>query len=116
MGVHPSGDRLLLYLRRTWYITITNMDNILLQIDIAEKFLRATECNLISGLLGILFFGAIVVIIKQYKRNTALSDHIIESDKNNAVVMTELKNIMGNVLTDDKVNADKILTAIENLK
>jgi len=92
------------------------MYDILLQIDIAEKFLAATECSSVTVILGVLAVVLSFVVIKQYKRNTALSDHIIESDKNNAVVMTELKNIMGNVLTDDKVNADKILTAIENLK
>ncbi len=92
------------------------MGGILLQIDIAEKFLAATECSSVTIILGVLSVVLSLVVIKQYKRNTALSDHIIESDKNNAVVMTELKNIMGNVLTDDKTNADKILTAIENLK
>jgi len=94
----------------------SGLGNIFLQIDIAEKFLAATECSSVTIILGVLSVVLSVVVIKQYKRNTALSDHIIESDKNNAVVMTELKNIMGNVLTDDKTNADKILTAIENLK
>lgn len=92
------------------------MGNIFFQADIVDKFLAATECSSVTVILGVLSVVLSLVVIKQYKRNTALSDHIIESDKNNAVVMTELKNIMGNVLTDDKVNADKILTAIENIK
>jgi len=85
-------------------------------MNLLDKFFAATECSPITIILAL----GIVVLLwwsgKLYFRNTSLSNHIMESDKNNAVVMTELKNAMDNILGDDKTNADKILTAIKNLK
>lgn len=85
-------------------------------MNLLDKFFAATECSPITIILAL----GIVVLMwwagKLYFRNTSLSNHIMESDKNNAVVMTELKNAMDNILGDDKTNADKILTAIKNLK
>lgn len=85
-------------------------------MNLLDKFFAATECSPITIILAL----GIVVLMwwagKLYFRNTSLSNHIMESDKNNAVVMTELKNAMENILTDDKANATRILDKIENLK
>lgn len=99
------------------------MDNILLQIDIADRFLQATECSSVTVILGVLAVVLFLVVIKQYKRNTALSDHIMEADKNNAVLMVELNaNIdktnenLKKVYKHDETNTDKIIEKINNIK
>lgn len=80
-----------------------------------EKFFEATECSPITIILALGIVVLLWVVGKLYFRNTSLSNHIMESDKNNAVVSVELKGVLEKVLSDDRVNADKILTAIKTL-
>lgn len=90
------------------------MDNILLQIGIAEKFLAATECNAVTIILGVIAVVLFLVVIKQYKRNTALSDHIMQADKNNAVLMEVLNANLDKIYEHDKTNTDKIISEIKH--
>ncbi len=94
----------------------SGLGNILLQIDLADRFLAATECSSVTVILGVLSVVLFLIVIKQYKRNTALSDHIMEADKNNAVLLTELNANLDKIYKADETNADKIITEIKHLK
>ncbi len=85
-------------------------------MSILDRFFEATECSPITIILALVIVVLLWVITKLYFRNTSLSNHIMEADKNNAVSAVELINLLNRILDDDKVNAEKILTAIKNLK
>ncbi len=85
-------------------------------MSILDRFFEATECSPITIILALGIVVLLWVITKLYFRNTSLSNHIMEADKNNAVLAVELINLLNRILDDDKVNAEKILTAIKNLK
>jgi len=40
----------------------------------------------------------------------------MEADKNNAVLMVELKSVLDKIFTADETNAEKIITKIDNLE
>jgi len=81
-----------------------------------DKFFEATECSPITVILALGIVVLLWVVGKLYFRNTSLSNHIMESDTNNAVLMTELKSFLEKIYTADETNANKIMSKIENLK
>lgn len=87
-----------------------------LQVGILDRFFEATECSPVTIILALGIVVLLWVAGKLYFRNTSLSNHIMESDKNNAIIMTEVKAMLENILDDDKNNADKILTSLDNIK
>lgn len=94
---------------RTWFITIIDM-------NMLDRFFEATRCSPITIILALGIVVLLWVVGKLWFRNTSLSNHVMEADKNNAVASVELMNLLDKILKDDEVNADKILTAIENLR
>ena len=85
-------------------------------MNLLDKFFAATECSPITIILALGIVVLLWVISKLYFRNTSLSNHIMESDKNNAVVMTELKSVLDKIFDADENNAEKIITKIDNLE
>lgn len=54
------------------------------------------------------------VVGKLWFRNTSLVNHIIEADKNNAVLATELVSNLDKIYKADEVNAKGIIDKINN--
>ncbi len=85
-------------------------------MNLLDKFFAATECSPITIILALGIAALLWALAKLYFRNTSLSNHIMESDKNNAVMMSELKNVLDKIFAADENNAEKIITKIDNLE
>ena len=85
-------------------------------MNLIDRFFEATECSPITIILALAIVVLLWIVGKLYFRNTSLANHIMEADKNNAVLMVELKSVIDKVYTADETNAEKIITKIDNLE
>ena len=85
-------------------------------MNLIDRFFEATECSPITIILALGIVVLLWIVGKLYFRNTSLANHIMEADKNNAVLMVELKSVIDKVYTADETNAEKIITKIDNLE
>ncbi len=84
-------------------------------MSMLDRFFEATECSPVTIILALGIVVLLWVVGKLYFRNTSLSNHIMESDKNNAVLMTELNANLDKIYKADETNADKVIVKIDNL-
>jgi len=82
-------------------------------MNILDKFFEATECSPITIILALGIVVLLWVVGKLWFRNTSLVNHIIEADKNNAVLATELNSNLDKIYKADEVNASGIIDKIE---
>lgn len=85
-------------------------------MNLIDKFFEATECSPITIILALGIVVLLWIVGKLYFRNTSLANHIMEADKNNAVLMVELKSVLDKIFIADETNAEKIITKIDNLE
>ncbi len=85
-------------------------------MNLIDRFFEATECSPITIILALAIVVLLWIVGKLYFRNTSLANHIMEADKNNAVLMIELKSVLDKIFTADETNAEKIITKIDNLE
>jgi len=85
-------------------------------MNLIDRFFEATECSPITIILALGIVVLLWIVGKLYFRNTSLANHIMEADKNNAVLMVELKSVLDKIFIADETNAEKIITKIDNLE
>jgi len=85
-------------------------------MNLIDRFFEATECSPITIILALGIVALLWIVGKLYFRNTSLANHIMEADKNNAVLMVELKSVLDKIFIADETNAEKIITKIDNLE
>lgn len=83
-------------------------------MKLLDKFFEATECSPITIILALGIVVLLWVVGKLWFRNTSLVNHIMEADKNNAVLATELISNLDKIYKADEINARGIVDKIKN--